>query len=94
MSFFETVYFNGVTTVGDILNEWNFTVKKRFYRKFSHIPPMQYNNIISAISKYMSSLSIDMPSLNRYCSPFMPYYLEYILLQEKITKYIYIFTHV
>ena len=51
---------------------------------------MQYNSIISAISKYMSFLSIDRSSLIRDCSPFMPYYFESILLKDKITKYIYI----
>ena len=38
----------------------------------------------------MSSLSIDRPSFNRDCSPFMLYYFESILLKDKITKNIYI----
>ena len=61
---------------------------ERFH--LSHIPPMQYNSIISAISKCVSFLSIDRSSLNRDYSPFMPYYFESILLEDKITKYIYI----
>ena len=51
---------------------------------------MQYYSILNTILKYMSFLSIDRPSLNRDCSPFMPYYFESILLKDKITKYIYI----
>ena len=56
----------------------------------SHIPPMHFNSILSAILKHMSFLSIVRPSLNREYSPFMPYYFESILLKDMITKYIYI----
>ena len=32
--FIETLYLNGVTTIGDFLKwKWNYTVKKRFYGK-------------------------------------------------------------
>ena len=72
--FIETLYLNGATTIGDFLNENGILLsRKDFMERFhlSHIPPMQYNSIISAISKYMSSLSIDRSSLNRDYSPFM-----------------------
>ena len=58
---------------------------ERFH--LSHILPMQYKSIISAISKYMSFLSIDRSSLNRDCSLFMTYYFESILLKDKITMF-------
>ena len=90
----EILYLNRVTTCGDFLNKNGIILsRKDFMERFhlSHIPPMQYNSIISAISKYMSFLSIDRSSLNRDCSPFMPYYFESLLLKDKITKYIYIY---
>ena len=89
--FIEALYLNGAITIGDFLNKNGIILlRKDFMERFhlSHIPPMQYNSIISAIIKYMSSLSIDRSSLNRDYSPFMPYYFESILLKDKITKYI------
>ena len=79
--FIETLYLNGVTTIGDFLNGNGIVLsRKDFMERFhlSHIPPMQFKSIISAISKDMSFLSIDTcrSSLNRDCSPFMPYYFE------------------
>ena len=55
--FIETLYLNGVTAIGDFLNENGIILsRKDFIERFhlSHISPMQYNSIISAISKYMS----------------------------------------
>ena len=85
--FNETLYLNGVTTIGDCLNENGIILsRKDFMERFhlSRIPPMQYNSIISAISKYMSFLSIDRSSLNRDCCLFMPYYFEPILLKDRV----------
>ena len=90
--FIETLYSNGVTTFGDFLNENRIILsRKDFMQRFHlfHIPSMQYNSIISEISKYMSFFSINRSSLNRDCNPFMSYYFESILLKDKITKYIY-----
>ena len=47
--FIETLYLNGITTIGDFLNEIELHCIERFY--LSHMAPMQYNSIISAISK-------------------------------------------
>ena len=55
--FIETLYLNGVTTIEDLLNEYGIIRSRKDFMErchLSHIPPMQYSGIISAISKYMS----------------------------------------
>lgn len=77
--FLKDWYKKGVKIIGDFLNE-NLNVLSRinFTEKFhfSYKPPMLYNSVVSAISKYFTYLSIDKSTLKRDCTAFMPIYYE------------------
>lgn len=69
----------GVKIIGDFLNEnENILSRIDFTERlhFPYIPPMLYNSVICAISKYLTSLSIDKSTLKRDCTTFMPLYYE------------------
>lgn len=91
--FIKDWYVKGVKIIGDFLNEnGNILSRIDFTERFhfSYIPPMLYNSLICAISKYLTYLSIDKSTLKRDCTTFMPFYYESIFLKEKVTKHIYI----
>lgn len=89
--FIKDWYVKGVKIIGDFLNEnGNILSRIDFTERFhfSYIPPMLYNSLICAISKYLTYLSIDKSTLKRDCTTFMPFYYESIFLKEKVTKHI------
>lgn len=90
--FYKKWYQNGVKNVGDFLsNEGNFLTKNMFQQKFniSRICIMQYNSIITAISSFLKCMSLNKNVVESRYGPYLPFYFENILLNEKCTKVIY-----
>lgn len=50
---------------------------------------MQYNSIITAISSFLKCMSLNKNVVESRCGPYLPFYFENILLNEKCTKVIY-----
>ena len=50
---------------------------------------MQYNSVISVISKCFKNMAIKRTILNKSCLPYLPFYYEYIFSNTKCSKIIY-----
>lgn len=69
----------------------SFLSKIMFQQRFniSGIYVMQYNSIITAISSFLKCMSLNKNVVESRCGPYLPFYFENILLNEKCTKVIY-----
>ena len=90
-AFSQKLYQNGVKSIGDfILVDGGFISKTVFKQDFnlSYVCIMQYNSIISAISKYFKYLAVDqtIPMNSSLPTCCLPYYCENIIPNEKCTK--------
>lgn len=82
-------YEHGVKIVSDFLNnDGTFLSQHDFEKQFSltNIFTMQFNSVISAISKFFKTMSVNRSDLSKDFSPFIPFYFGYILLNEKCSK--------
>lgn len=50
---------------------------------------MQFKSVISAISKFFKTMSVNRSDVSKDFSPFIPFYFGYILLNEKCSKVLY-----
>lgn len=78
-------YEHGVKIVSDFLNnDGTFLSQHDFEKQFSltNICTMQFNSVISAISKFLKTMSVNRSDVSKDFSPFIPFYFEYILLNE------------
>lgn len=92
--FIKDWYMKGVKIIGDFLNEnGNILSRIDFTERFhfSYIPPVLYNSVICAISKYLTYLSIDTSTLKRHCTTFMPFYYEVFFERKSNKAYIHMF---
>ena len=85
-------YEHGVKIVSDFLNnDGTFLSQHDFEKQFSltNICTMQFYSVISAISKFLKTMSVNRSDVSKDFSPFIPFYFEYILLNEKCSKVLY-----
>ena len=82
--FFQKWYLNGVKTIGDFISVDGGLISKTVFQQnfnLSYVCTMQYNSIISVISKYLKYLAVDrttpMKGSQPTCS--LPYYFETII---------------
>ena len=92
--FFKTWYQKGVKTIGDFLSADGSCLSKNVFQQnfnLQHVCTMQYNSIISAISRYLKCISVDRSTFTKGLLPTcsLPYYFENIVPNEKCTKIIY-----
>jgi exonuclease III len=90
--FIKNWYQHGVKIVGDFLSDDNsFLSKYMFEQKFhiSDISVMQYNSVISALSKCFKVLKIERTCILKTCFPYLPFYFENILPNVRCTNIIY-----
>ncbi|XP_055995578.1 uncharacterized protein LOC130046786 [Ostrea edulis] len=88
----KTWYQHGVKIIGDFLDEdGNFLLLQDFSQKFrlANVCTMQYNSITSTISKFLKTLSVKRSDVKKNCTPFIPFYFEFILLNDKCSKVLY-----
>ena len=68
-------------------------IKKNFQQDFNlpYVCALQYNSIISVISKYLKYLAVDRTTLMKGSLPTssLPYHFETMIQNEKCTKLIY-----
>lgn len=69
----------------DDCNLLDFGVLKNTYN-LSDRCVMQYNSIVTAISKYLKSLLIDRSSFKRLPNPYVPFIFEPLLTSENVQK--------
>lgn len=90
--FINVLYQHGVKLVGDFLSANGAFLTYDYFLHMFNLPDiyvMQYNSIISAISKFLKSVFVERVNIEKNCTPFLPMYFEVILLNEKCTKAIY-----
>lgn len=92
--FFKSWYEKGIKVVQDFFDDdcnlLDFGVLKNTYN-LSDSCVMQYNSIVTAISKYLKSLLIDRSSFKRLPNPYVPLFFEPLISSEKCSKIFYNF---
>ena len=90
--YINTWYQHGVKIIADFLDEdGNFLLQEEFTQKFRLIDicTMQYNSIISSISKFLNVMSVKRSEVKKKCFPYIPLYFKPILLNKKCSKVLY-----
>ena len=90
--FIKEWYEKGIKIVQDFFDsDCNVLTLEKFQRLYNlqGVCVMKYNSIISAMSTYLRSISIDRHSIKQNINPCMPVFFEPVLLHEKCSKIIY-----
>ena len=81
--FIKTWYQNGIKLISDFLNDnGSFMSYDEFLNNYNlpNVYMMQFNGIISAISKFLKSVSVEKACIKKTYYPFIPMYFDTVLL--------------
>ena len=81
--FIETWYQNGIKLISDFLNDnGSFMSNDDILHNYNlpNVYMMQFNGIISAISKFLKSVSVEKACIKKTYYPFIPMYFDIVLL--------------